>query len=358
MAIDTAAHSVIIQDGDYAGTYAISDENWLVYPSGVVFSWSGETFQLQGSFSPYYELPTRSGGLVIYQKNDEGNFEIADLYKLWKESESGGSTIATPYQVHTDQIGAPILLTDATGTAVWSAQYAPFGQATINSDVDGDGTEVVCNLRFPGQYFDAESGLHYNWHRYYEPRSGRYITLDPIGLDGGINLYAYVENNPSNYRDPWGLISGGPRNYWEQDKFKECAANSVGFAIALNDFSRVEDDRGCTYFCWSLTTDLVGIGGGAPIVSSANTSPVTITGGLGKYGSISTEPFSIYGEKGWSKPNMSLNVGVSYGVPTIFGVPVGVSARLICFLVSDVDDNGCPCSETSSAAPGAVWGTH
>jgi len=60
-----AARSVISQDGDYAGTYAISDEIWLVYPSGVVFSWSGETFQLQGSFSPYYELPIRSGGLVF-----------------------------------------------------------------------------------------------------------------------------------------------------------------------------------------------------------------------------------------------------------------------------------------------------
>ncbi|WP_316349032.1 RHS repeat-associated core domain-containing protein [Desulfuromonas acetoxidans] len=140
-----------------------------------------------------------------YQVDDEGNSQIADIYKVWKQSESGGSTIATPYQVHTDQIGAPILLTDTTGTAVWSAQYAPFGQATINNDVDGDGTEVVCNLRFPGQYFDAESGLHYNWHRYYEPRSGRYITLDPIGLAGGINLYAYVGNNPVGLADPKGL---------------------------------------------------------------------------------------------------------------------------------------------------------
>ena len=82
----------------------------------------------------------------------------------------------------------------------------PFGQATINNDVDGDGTEVVCNLRFPGQYFDAESGLHYNWHRYYEPRSGRYITLDPIGLAGGdVNFYRYVLNNPVRWIDPWGL---------------------------------------------------------------------------------------------------------------------------------------------------------
>ena len=125
MTIDTAAHSIVIQDGHYAGTYAISDEDWQVYPTAIVFSWRGGGVEFQGGLYPDYELPTRSGGLVFYQKNDEGNFEIADLYKLWKESKSGGSTIATPYQVHTDQIGAPVLLTDATGTAVWSAQYAP-----------------------------------------------------------------------------------------------------------------------------------------------------------------------------------------------------------------------------------------
>jgi RHS repeat-associated protein len=64
---------------------------------------------------------------------------------------------------------------------------------------------VVNNLRLPGQYYDAETGRHNNWHRYYDPRAGRYVTADPIGQFGGVNPFSYAQNNPIILSDPEGL---------------------------------------------------------------------------------------------------------------------------------------------------------
>ena len=109
------------------------------------------------------------------------------------------------YTLHNDHLGTPQVMSNALGQNVWQAHYDPFGNATVNEDVDGDGQKISLNLRFPGQYYDQESGLHYNYFRYYDPSTGRYITSDPIGLDGGLNTYGYVGGNPLSYVDPYGL---------------------------------------------------------------------------------------------------------------------------------------------------------
>lgn len=115
---------------------------------------------------------------------------------------SGGNAL---YHYLNDRLGTPEILTDASGTVAWEAWHEPFGEAHIHPS-----SSVVNNIRFPGQYYDSETGFHYNYHRYHDPKSGRYITPDPIGLAGGINLYPYVDGNPVNSDDPLGLYE----SYW------------------------------------------------------------------------------------------------------------------------------------------------
>jgi RHS repeat-associated protein len=104
------------------------------------------------------------------------------------------------YYYHNDHLGTPQVLTEDTQTIAWKAAYTPFGEAVPSIQT------VENPFRFPGQYYDPETGLHYNYFRYYNPQTGRYITPDPIGLEGGINLFAYVGNNPVNFMDPYGLF--------------------------------------------------------------------------------------------------------------------------------------------------------
>jgi RHS repeat-associated protein len=133
----------------------------------------------------------------------EGTFLEADAVKLVPTFMPAGSSDIR--FIHGDHLGTPQLVTDESGRAVWSASYLPFGEATVDEDPDGDGVAYELNLRFPGQYYDAESGLHYNYFRDYDAILGRYIEADPAGLNGGLNSYAYALNTPTKLTDPLGL---------------------------------------------------------------------------------------------------------------------------------------------------------
>lgn len=121
------------------------------------------------------------------------------------------SALPAMYYIQTDQIDTPRVVTDQANKVVWRWDAAdPFGASAPDEDPDGDGARFTLNLRFPGQYFDRETGLHYNYYRDYDPAIGRYIESDPTGLQGGINTYAYVTGNPLLYIDPFGLDVGAP----------------------------------------------------------------------------------------------------------------------------------------------------
>jgi RHS repeat-associated protein len=116
---------------------------------------------------------------------------------------------ASTYQyVETDHLGTPRAVVHPIKSTIawrWDINNTAFGEHLPNGNPDGDSLTYALNLRYPGQYYDAESGLYYNMRRDYEPGTGRYVESDPIGLGGGIAGYPYVDANPFRRHDRFGL---------------------------------------------------------------------------------------------------------------------------------------------------------
>ncbi|NOQ76743.1 MAG: hypothetical protein GQ475_02915 [Methylococcaceae bacterium] len=114
----------------------------------------------------------------------------------------------TVYRIYTDQTDTPrVISNNNDNKVVWLWESKPFGESNANEDPDNDDNNFTYNLRFPGQYYDIETGLHYNWNRHYDPQTGRYSTSDPSGLTGGLNLYSYANNNTLLFTDSAGLAA-------------------------------------------------------------------------------------------------------------------------------------------------------
>ncbi len=172
-------------------------------------------------YEPGSHVPlARIDGNVMAGESEAANDERtapASSGAAGDESPSG----AQLYYFHTDPSGLPEELSDGQGRLRWRAQYRAWGNTLQEhweaTDLDGrpialDATEqtdaLEQNLRYQGQYLDRDTGLHYNTFRYYDPDVGRFISPDPIGLEGGFNLFAYAPN-PVIWADPWGLAKEG-----------------------------------------------------------------------------------------------------------------------------------------------------
>lgn len=155
-----------------------------VVPTGAVYFFYDERGRLLGEYdasgNAIQEYVWRDSELMMIMKGDSNYF------------------------LDSDHLLTPRAVTNPAGQFVWRWESDPFGVTPPNQDPDGDGVPFTLNLRFPGQYFDIESGLHYNYFRDYDPQTGRYVQSDPIGLRGGINTYTYVNANPLSYTDPTG----------------------------------------------------------------------------------------------------------------------------------------------------------
>ena len=127
------------------------------------------------------------------------------------------------------------MVTDDDQNVVWQGDNDPFGKATETVAV------AEQNLRFPGQYLDRESGLHYNYFRVYDSSTGRYVESDLIGLNGGMLTYGYAYANPIVYADPYGLcpmcivaVVHWTRNWWN---------STPAYEVAQKYWSKAEDTR-------------------------------------------------------------------------------------------------------------------
>ncbi len=138
------------------------------------------------------------------------------------------------YHYHLDHLGTPQELSNSKGNIVWKARYTTYGNVAYK-EVD----EIENNIRFQGQYFDEESGLHYNRHRYYDPGVGQFTTQDPIGLLGGVNNYQYAPN-PTGWIDPFGLSC--KENSWNafQANTKGHFPNSTAASKSFQKMKEVE----------------------------------------------------------------------------------------------------------------------
>ena len=208
--------------GDHAASYTY-DANGNVIDDGTYDFFYGDDNRLYriddagGTIAKYThnahgERVKKDTGTVTYYHYDVSGRLLAELdgsgnsvreYVYLEDRPIAFLDGSTIYYIHGDHLGTPHVVTNGAQTVVWQARYKPFGEANVVVNT------VDFNLRYPGQYYDAEIGLHYNYSRDYDPSTGRYLQPDPIGLSGGLNTYAYVENNPIRYTDRFGLHHDG-----------------------------------------------------------------------------------------------------------------------------------------------------
>ncbi|NOT88643.1 MAG: RHS repeat protein [Lysobacter sp.] len=184
-----------------------------ILQANYAYNGNGEQVQRSGGSSAPMYFAYDDGGhwMGQYDTNTATVQQIIWLDSLPVGVWVGNGAAQKLYYVEADALGSPRVVVDpvrgALGTTVWTWDLAgeAFGNTAPNEDPDGDSTAFVFDMRFPGQRYDAISGLNYNYFRDYDPATGRYMESDPIGLSGGISTYGYVGGSPLNITDSTGL---------------------------------------------------------------------------------------------------------------------------------------------------------
>jgi RHS repeat-associated protein len=180
------------------------------YCRRVTKTWQGRTTTFYWDDFRLAAEVRHDGSVRIYVYADE--IALVPFLFLEYANLGAGPDSGRRFYLYTNQVGVPIRVDDAEGTTCWAGRIDPYGRAEVNKNCTLD-----MPLRFPGHYYDPETGLHYNRYRYFSPELGRYLQSDPAGLRGGINLYAYPVD-PLTEADIDGLSKTVRRRTKDQDK--------------------------------------------------------------------------------------------------------------------------------------------
>ncbi len=162
---------------------------------GSAYQWDGDRL--------IREAPLYADGSVAWDQADTWHYEAESFRPIAKERNG------ELFYVITDHLGTPREMLDERGKPTWRARFSVWGEVINRAACNDPDDAPTCNLRFQGQQYDAESGLHYNRHRYYDPASAQYLSPDPVGLAGGLAPQAYV-HDPNQWVDPIGLMMEYP----------------------------------------------------------------------------------------------------------------------------------------------------
>lgn len=181
------------------------------------------------------------GANLLAEFDGQGNLQRSyayqpDSFALLAVTEGGQS-----YPVLNNHLQTPVAALNSSGVPVWQGKYQAFGQAILATDPDGNGTAFKLNQRFPGQISDTETGLFYNWNRYLNSSSGRYLSSDIIKFYNNNKQYIYTENNPINYVDSNGLLLHIANNNQDVNKIIAKILMTPTGRFLLNELSNSEN---------------------------------------------------------------------------------------------------------------------